>query len=127
MGVVTLWLQVVPADRTTSGLWTKRLNMDFAPREGDRIHIVWQSPEGPTTLPGVGEGEWGCPLDVKRPYFNGDGSYHLDLRGIKVDPNHEWVDQNFQAGHRGYHMHPWFTDRDGDLEALLRASGWTPA
>lgn len=106
---VTLWLSVYekwcPAG--ASELWVRRMATHFAPRENDRVHLTVDEDGG-------GETSW----TVRGSYWDHDGSYHVELTHIVVDPGDR---QPFGDNYAG----PWRTEQDGRPEPLLRRGGWT--
>ena len=114
-GIVTLWLNVHEGtDQASMGtLWTKQVAFSFLPREGDRVHLTWDAESQ----------EWDFPVDVKRVYFNGDGSAHVEMRPVQVDPT-PTQRMEFVRNER-WARHTWNTNVEGGHPAeRLRASNW---
>lgn len=118
MSQVTLWLEIKEHREggalfgSTRELMVKVLETDFLPRAEDRIHILRSTDPEDT--------EWTVEQDVKCSYWEGDGSVHVSMRPIFLDPPEEW-----QTNGGPRYESAWYTEIDGDdlIERLL-ASGW---
>jgi len=106
MAKVTWWLVTKHGYHGATELWRREVEMGFLPDEGDHVHITVteEEPEG-----AVG-------AYVKDRYWNFDGSAHLQFKDHLIDPPDSFQPNRIHTA--------WWTDRDGDLEAMLRDSGW---
>ena len=103
MGTIRLWLSVYRGG--ANDLWTRELVTDFAPREGDIIHLSVDDDRDSDI-------DW----KIYRHYWNNDGSYECQLQDMIVDPNPNLIPS--------HHHQLWHTDRDNDPEPVLRRGGW---
>lgn len=109
MGTVTLWLTVAKKDQWGDrNLWCRKVEMAFAPGVGDRVGLLWNEEDQETFLHD----------EVFKRYWEHDGSLHLEFRKRVIDP------EPGPTMHQAQYLTSWYTERDGDLEARLRASGW---
>lgn len=109
---VRVYLSTRAGDSTLGSmgsLYWRDVMMYFLPDVDEEIHLLWDAEEN----------ESGVTHPVKRRYWEHDGTAALELTRMIIDPNE--VNQRFLGG--GYET-AWWTERDGDLDALLRASGW---
>lgn len=113
-GVVRLWLSVYeeycPMGR--SELWTKLLYTNFAPREGDTIHL-WPDEDGDSSV------GW----TVCRNYWSWDGLYNCELTYLVVNPS----ENNSTTGpnrKNSLYARAWNTEVDGRPEPGLRRGYW---
>lgn len=121
MAVVHAWLSVcdeTPRFGKNPSLFERLFHFDVPPRTGDAVHIFYN----------VGGDEWWFDHEIKRHYWNGDGTYHVEFRPILVDPTPEGEEQNRPHTWQGkeipgYHTQ-WWTERDGDVRNHLIANGW---
>lgn len=107
MAEVTWWLSTKSGGYSSLNLWVRTVEMAFLPEEGDTVHITVTEEEPDGAVAG----------HVKNRYWNFDGSAHLQFQDHVIDPP-----DDFQPLRN---MTSWWTDRDGDFEAMLRTSGWT--
>jgi hypothetical protein len=77
--------------------------------EGDPVAVCYRA----------GDDEWFGEVDVRRIYLHADGSETVDLVGYHIDPSErvsKWLHQST--------MPRVWRSEEGDLHALLEASGW---
>jgi len=106
MAMVTWWLTTKTSSYSVSELWRREVEMGFLPHEGDHVLILTSEEEPDGSIGGY----------VKRRYWDFDGKAHLEFQEYVQDPPEDFKPNRI--------MTSWWTDRDGDLEEMLRASGW---
>jgi hypothetical protein len=106
MAEVTWWLPTQNSNYSSRNLWVRSVEMGFLPDDGDHVHIT-TTPEDP---------QEGVAAYVKSRYWTLDGFAHLQFQTYVIDPPDDFRANRIQTS--------WWTDRDGDLEAALRWSGW---
>lgn len=105
---LTLRLAIEHSDHFGSGeQWAKAIYTPFIPRQGDEMHLVGSE----------------ITVNVKRVWWDADGAVFVDLENFIIDPSPEMV-QHTSVANASSHLRPWWTDRDGDLRALLEGQGW---
>jgi len=114
---VKLWLEVCEGHfMGSSWLWHKTLETGQVPAHGDHV-ILWGDDGDPQDGP-----LWG----VQRRYWGADGSVHVSLAKMIVDPTEESRQGMMRAavlGDRG--ESPWWTATDGLPGPKLEAGGWS--
>ncbi len=121
MDFYTLQLSVkTEGDNANIGeLWRRKVLAAWLPRQGERIAML--------TDPEDVEGD--VHTEVTEVYYAWDGQPTVVLRGCLLDPTPEMADANSRLIHASnprIYRSGWWTDRDGDLSARLRESGWLP-
>lgn len=119
---LTLYLQVIDGSRrdwiaSNGELWTRMIETAAAPAPGSDGIVLWSYEEADPVD--------GPVWDASRRYMAADGSWHVDLVRMVVDPSEEAVNQlAVTSGPR--RERAWHTSSDGDLAEGLRRGGWTP-
>jgi hypothetical protein len=116
------WLSTYPTSETATlglsgDLWVRPVVANFLPRVGERMAML-ASEEEP-------EGDLHTP--VVEVYYDLDGYANVTMQGILVDPSERQQDLYFRGVRSDNPRNgrsAWYTDRDGDLIARLRESGW---
>jgi hypothetical protein len=100
-----------------SELWVKDLTTDFAPGEGDTLHLWPDEEDGDD----VGGPDW----SVRRRYWDAAGLLHLELTYLVKDPTEE-MQRVMMHGSDGRYASSWWSEQDGHPEPSLRRGGWLP-
>lgn len=118
MTEVTLHLPVTIAKENHSEaaeirqLWTREVHWDFLPGTDPNVDRVVLSPGGWSMTP------------VFRWFEVTTGMVKLEFARVWVDPL-EHIEKRFAVGSSWSRRNTtWWTDRDGDLEAVLHDAGW---
>lgn len=106
MAEVTWWLPTKNGDYSSRNLWVRVVEMAFLPTLDDHVNLLCSEEEP--------EGSYAS--SARSRYWNHDGSAHLEFQEHVIDPPDNFRPNRIQTS--------WWTDRDGDLESYLRASGW---
>jgi hypothetical protein len=105
---IVLWLRVRRGPHAYGGdLWSKEVTTDNVPLPDADGVIIWSTDDDPAEGP-----QW----KVNRRYMHADGSWHIELYTMLVDPS------SVPLGPIDYHT--WHTESEGDPEPLLRQGGW---
>ena len=100
-------------------LWAREWVAEFVPQPGQDVAML-RSEEEPCGS--VHE-------EITHVYYDWDLTPVLNFPGIIVDPNEQGqqtLQRQMTSPNRRSRRIAWYTDRDGDLEARLRESGWLP-
>jgi hypothetical protein len=89
-------------------LWHKRMDTPWLPDAGDLVELT---PDG-------------LDIEVRRRYWNADGTVNAYLLTIVIDPAPA-TRALMHVGSAWFEQHTaWYTERDGNLAAQLQAGGW---
>jgi len=91
-------------------IWHKRYPCWFLPNEGDYVSLFDYE----------GETNDGLTNTVKQRWWQTDGSVLVELVPYQVDPV-----SMAQSLCDGRYRIAWWTEHDGDLEAMLQEGGWS--
>jgi hypothetical protein len=106
MAKVTWWLSTRHGYHGRTKLWVREVEMGFLPDEGDTVHILGSEEEPAGSVSGT----------VYRRHWDLTGAAHLQFQDHLIDPPDDFRPSRM--------MTSWWTDRDGDFEAMLPGSGW---
>ena len=106
MATVTWWLSTKGSDYRSLNLWVREVEMAFLPGEGDMVHILGSEEEPDGSVSDY----------VYRRYWDLTGAAHLQFMDHVIDPPDDFRPNRMTTS--------WWTDRDGDFEAMLADSGW---
>jgi hypothetical protein len=108
------------ASSSVSQLWGRLMVHHFLPQEGQRMYVL-TDPEEPNGSGGA--------VEVVDVTFGFDGSPHIMMESVIVDPDEEGeksIHRGIRTSNPRNRRSSWWTERDGDLAARLRQSGWLP-
>jgi len=109
---IILWLSVRRGygdpQAYVNDLWFKEVTTDNIPLPDADGVIIW---------PTDGDSAEGPQWKVKRRYMHADGSWHIELYSMLVDPSSVPLGQPID-------YHTWHAESEGDPEPLLREGGW---
>lgn len=102
---VRVYVPVTKGYHGASYLMETEFDMDFLPQAGDIIHPLKNDEES------------GLNFEIRSRYWDEKGKANLEVGKYVIDPEDDG--NNLPRG-----WHSWYTDRDGNLIATLKANGW---
>lgn len=108
MYVGIVWPKLVQNIYVFDTLMVKEIETDYVPAIGDRVELYSV------------DGDEGPHWFVKGRYMNADGTWCIELDRIVMNPILHVRDKVTSV----HGCAPWYTEADGEPEALLRAGGW---